>query len=106
MVAQRTTAAGVWGWIGPLRQLRRKRRRFASLCFVGAGIAFGSLIYMVLTRVDRAFDATHFPIFAALVLLMVGLFHLGGGAESEVARIDQEIADLEAEAVRLLGQRS
>ncbi len=106
MVAHRSTAAGVWGWIAPLRRLRRRRRRFASACFLAAGIAFGSLVYLVLTRVDRVFDATHFPIFAGLVILMVGLFYLGASAESEIARIEQEIADLEAEATRLLAHRS
>jgi hypothetical protein len=96
----------VWGWIAPLRALRRRRRRFASLCFLGAGVAFGTSVYLVLTRVERAFDAAHFPILAGLVVLMVMLFHLGASAEAEVAKLEQEIAELEAEAVRLLGQRS
>jgi len=106
VVARRSPAAGVWGWIAPLRQRKRKRRRFASACFLAAGIAFGTSIYLVITRAERAFDAAHFPIFAALIVLMVALFSLGAGAEAEVARIEQEIAELEAEAVRLLGQRS
>lgn len=105
MVAQRNKAAGVWGWIAPLRKLRRRRRRFASLCFLAAGIAFGSGIYLVITRAERAFDPAHLPIFAGLVLLLVALFWLGTSAEAEIAKIDEEIADLEAEAVRLLEHR-
>jgi hypothetical protein len=103
--ARRSTAAGIWGWIEPLRAQRRKRRRFASSCFLAAGVAFGSLIYLVLTRADRTFDPAHLPVFLALVGLMVATFCLGASAEGEIARLEEEIAELEEEAVRRLGER-
>jgi hypothetical protein len=105
MGAARTPAAGIWGWITPLRKQRTKRRRFASLCFLAAGISFGTALYLLITRVDRTFDGAHFPLFAALVLILVAMFVLGASAESEVAKLDAEIAELEAEAVRLLDSR-
>jgi hypothetical protein len=60
----------------------------------------------LLTRVERTFDNAHLPLFVALVLILVAMFVLGASAESEVQRIDAEIAELEAEAVRLLGTRT
>ena len=106
MVPPTDRASGVWRWTTPLRRLRRRRRRFASLCFLGAGIAVGSAFYLVVTRVHQTFDPHHFPIFAGLVLLIVLLFWLGASAEGEVARIEAEIAELEAEAVRQLERGS
>ena len=98
-------AAGVWSWTDPLRKLKRRRRRFASFCFLGAGIALGSAVYLLLTRADRTFDPLHLPLFLGLVALMIALYWLGANAEAEVTKIDEEIAELEAEAIRLLNQR-
>ena len=106
MFANRSSAAGIWGWIAPLRALRRRRRRFASSCFLAAGIAFGNLLYLVLTRAERTFDRLHLPIVFVLVTLMGALFWMGASAEGEVTKIEREIDELEAEAVRRLERGS
>ena len=87
-----------------MRALRKRRRRFASACFLAAGVAFGTCVYLVVAHVERTFSPSRFPFFAGLVALMVSLVWLGASAETEVQRIDEEIAEIEAEAVRLLEQ--
>jgi hypothetical protein len=94
----------VWQWTSPLRALRKRRRRFASASFLAAGVAFGTAVYLVVAHAERTFQPARFPFFAGLVALMVALVWLGASAENEVQRIDEEIAEIEAEAVRLLDQ--
>lgn len=101
----RSTAAGVWAWVAPLRALRQKRRRFASAAFLAAGIAFGTLLYLVISHPERTFANAHLPVFLCLVALMAALFWLGANAEVEVSKLEREIAALEEEAVRRLGER-
>ncbi len=73
---------------------RRVRRRQGSICFLFAGIGFGTALYML-----RAHFSTLGPAFLALVALMAALFWLGTRAEADVTQIDdrlREIADARA----------
>jgi hypothetical protein len=75
---------------------RRVRRRQASLCFLFAGIGFGTAIYFL-----RARFATLGPEFLLLVGIMVALFWLGARAESDVTQIDDRLREIaEARATR------
>ena len=79
----------------PLRRLRSRRRRFASACFLFAGLAFGTSLYLLRTRFLKVSGPTELPIFVGLVALMVALFVLGASAEGEVSRIDEQLQELE-----------
>ena len=105
MATKRPSASALWNWTIPLRRLKQQRRRFASSCFLAAGIAFGTTLYLLATRVDRLADPRFLTLLFVLVGLLVALFFLGVSAESDVEKIDAEIAELEAEATRILGMR-
>jgi hypothetical protein len=75
--------------VSTLIRNRRARRRQASLCFLFAGIGFGTAIYLL-----RARFSTLGPEFLVLVGIMVALFWLGTRAESEVSQIDDRLREI------------
>jgi hypothetical protein len=87
-------------------RVRARRRRFGSLCFLAAGGAFGSALYLLRTRAERMLDGAHLPILVGLVATMAALFLLGVSAEQEVARLEDELAAIDEEIVRLLNRRN
>ena len=91
----RSDARAIWRRGVPLRRLRGRRRRFASACFLFAGLAFGTSLYLLRTRFLKVSGPTELPIFVGLVALMVALFVLGASAEGEVSRIDEQLQELE-----------
>lgn len=92
------------GW--PLRKLRARRRRFASACFLFAGAAFGTCLYLLRTRFEKTLDAAHLPLFLGLVALLCALFLLGTSAEAEVSRLEAQLDELEEEVARALTRRN
>jgi hypothetical protein len=89
----------------PIRRLRARRQRFSRICFTLAGGAFGTAIYLVRTRLPLLLEPAHLPLALGLVAVMAALFVLGSSAESEIGRLDEDLADLDAEIVRLLKRR-
>ena len=96
----------LWSRGVPLRRLRARRRRFASLCFLFAGIAFGTSLYVLRTRFVKVVGPAYWPTFIGLVALMVALFVLGASAEGEVSRIDEQLEALETQMGIALRRRS
>jgi hypothetical protein len=78
--------------LGPLRALRRRRRRLSSACFLVAGVGFGTVFYFLRARFQLVLDRSLAA--AALLALTVGAFWLGARAEAEVADIDEKIREL------------
>ena len=85
----------------PLLTRRARRRRFGSLCFLLAGATFGTAVYLLRTRA-REVLGPRLPLLLVLIATMVALFALGSSAEAEVARLDDELAAIEAAIVRAL----
>src|SRR4051812_48926519 len=78
----------------PLVALRRRRRRFSSLCFFFAGIAFGTALYLVRAHFDALSDPRRRAVLFSLVGLLVALFWLGARAETEVSELDERLREL------------
>ena len=81
-----------------LEQLRRRRRRLSSACFLFAGIGFGTALYLLRARFSTLTQPGRGVPFLALVALMVGLFWLGARAEAEVGDLDDRLRDLDERA--------
>ena len=80
-----------------LRGERRRRRRFSSLCFFVAGLAFGSAFYLL--RAHIALIGARPAPFLALVALMVVVFWMGARAETEIVALDEQLRALDAAAL-------
>ena len=95
----------IWKRGVPLRRLRSRRRRFASACFLLAGIAFGTSLYLLRTRFLKVVGPAHLPALIGLIALMTALFVLGASAEGEVTRIDEQLLELEEQIGNALKRR-
>jgi hypothetical protein len=84
----------------PLKRQRRARRRSSSVFFFGAGILFGTALYLLRARFATLAEPRHRVAFCALVLVMVLLFWLGARAEAEVSTLDEKLRELRETAAR------
>ncbi len=87
---------------GALERRRRSRRRVASLCFLAAGAAFGTALYLLRVRFSLLAAPRPRAAFFALVAGMVLLFWLGSRIESEVTQLDDELRALRDEKAAAL----
>jgi hypothetical protein len=83
-----------------LGRKRRARRRAASLCFLAAGVGFGTALYVLRARFHQIGGGKRPLAFAALIALMAALFWFGSRLESEVGEIDEELRQLLEQASR------
>jgi hypothetical protein len=77
-----------------LTRRRRARRRLSSICFLVAGVGFGTALYLLRARFYTLASPGKRAAFFALVAFMAIFFWLGSRAESEVTRLDDELRDL------------